>query len=82
MLKSANTCRLCYDSRMKKRSPSSKPRRAAKGTTLGRERFLKISEVEGIVLTPRMKKRVARFERMGLSAAERRRSIVRAYSKG
>jgi hypothetical protein len=67
---------------MKKRSSSSKPRRVTKGSTLGRDRFAKISEVEGIALTPQMKKRVAEFERMGLSAAERRRSIVRAYSKG
>lgn len=67
---------------MKKRGSPSKPRRVAKGPTLGRDRFVKISEVEGIVLTPRMKKRVAGFDRMGLSAGERRRSIIRAYSKG
>jgi hypothetical protein len=29
-----------------------------------------------------MKQRVAEFERMGLSAGERRRSIIRAHSKG
>lgn len=67
---------------MTKRSSPPKPRRAAKGPTLGRDRFAKISEVEGIALTPRMKQRVAEFERMGLSAGERRRSIIRAYSKG
>ena len=50
--------------------------------TLGRARFAKISAVEGIVLTPKMKERIADFERQGLSAEERRQSIVRAYRKG
>ena len=50
--------------------------------TLGRDRFAKISAVEGIVLTGVMKKRAAEFDRQGLSADERRRSIVRAYRKG
>jgi hypothetical protein len=67
---------------MEKQRSSVKPRRGAKGPTLGRDRFAKISEVEGIALTPRMKQRVAEFDRMGLSAGERRRSIIRAYSKG
>ena len=67
---------------MKNRRSPPQPRRAARGPTLGRDRFAKISEVEGIALTPGMKRRVAEFERMGLSAGERRRSIVRAYSKG
>jgi hypothetical protein len=67
---------------MKKRRSSLKSRRAAKGPTLGRDRFARISEVEGIALTSFMKERAAKFERMGLSAGERRRSIIRAYSKG
>jgi hypothetical protein len=50
--------------------------------TLGRERFAKISAVEGIELTPSMRKRAAEFDRSGIAAAERRRSIIRAYSKG
>jgi hypothetical protein len=66
---------------MKKRSSPSNPRRVAKRPTLGRDRFARISAVEGIVLTPRMKERVAEFDRMGLSATERRRAIIRAYSK-
>jgi len=49
---------------------------------LGRDRFTKISSVEGIVLTQKMKKRLAEFDRKGLSAEERRTSIVRAYRKG
>ncbi len=50
--------------------------------TLGRERFAKISAVEGIELTPRMKQRGAEFDRQGLSAEERRRGIIRAHRKG
>ena len=49
--------------------------------TIGRARFTKISAVEGIVLTPTMEKRIAEFERAGLSAKERRESIIRAYRK-
>jgi hypothetical protein len=66
---------------MKKRGSPPNPRRAAKKITIGRERFAKISEVEGIVITAGMKKRVADFDRKGLSAGERRRLIIRAYSK-
>lgn len=69
-----------YDSCMKKRISS--PGHTRRATlTLGRERFAKISAVEGIELTPRMKQRAAEFDRRGLSAEERRRSIVRAYRK-
>jgi hypothetical protein len=64
----------------KKRSPKTSSR-GAKTTTIGRARFAKISAVEGIVLTPGMEKRIADFERAGLSAKERRESIIRAYRK-
>ena len=56
--------------------------KAEASLTLGRDRFAKISAVEGIVLTAKMKQRIAEFERQGLSAEERRTSIVRAYRKG
>jgi len=49
---------------------------------LGHERFAKISAVEGIELTPTMRKRAADFDRRGMGAEERRRSIIQAYSKG
>ena len=49
---------------------------------LGRNRFSKISSVEGVVLTQEMKERITEFDRKGLSAEERRASIVRAYRKG
>jgi hypothetical protein len=68
---------------MKKRKPTPKVGRTAKaGMMLGRDRFTKISSVEGIVFTQKMKKRLAEFDRKGLSAEERRTSIVRAYRKG
>ncbi|MGE3148624.1 MAG: hypothetical protein AB7K04_06095 [Pseudorhodoplanes sp.] len=48
---------------------------------LGRDRFAKISAVEGLKLTPAMKKRIKEFDDAGLTAAERRREIIRAYRK-
>jgi hypothetical protein len=56
--------------------------KAQPGLTLGHERFAKISEVEGIVLTTTMKRRMVDFDRKGLSAEERRASIIRAHRKG
>ena len=50
--------------------------------TLGRDRFAKISAVEGIALTASMKRRVAEFDRRGLSAEERRQAIISVYRKG
>ncbi|MBR1270624.1 hypothetical protein JQ629_24420 [Bradyrhizobium sp. AUGA SZCCT0222] len=52
------------------------------GFVLGRDSFGKISAVEGIRLTPAMKKRAADAERKGLSAEEYRQTIVRSYRKG
>jgi hypothetical protein len=48
---------------------------------IGRERFAKISAVEGIKPTAAMKKRMAEFDRQGLTAAERRREIIKVYRK-
>ena len=68
---------------MKKRRMLSRRTRAAKaGMILGRERFAKISAVEGIELTSSMRERAAEFDRRGMAAEERRRSIIRAHSKG
>jgi hypothetical protein len=49
---------------------------------IGRERFAKISAVEGITPSAAMRKRVAQFDRLGLSAAERRHEIIKAHKKG
>jgi hypothetical protein len=48
---------------------------------IGRERFAKISAVESITPSAAMRKRVAQFDRLGLSAAERRREIIKAHKK-
>lgn len=69
----------------KKGSPkgSKVARSAATGAfTLGRQRFAKISEVEGIKLSGAMKQRAADLDRRGSSAEERRTTIIRAYRKG
>lgn len=50
--------------------------------TIGRQRFEKISSVEGISLSGAMKKRAADFDRVGSSAEERRTTIIRSYRKG
>ena len=72
-----------YDFYMKKSGSSSKRGyRPASGMVLGRRRFEKISAVEGVTFTREMKKRAAEFDREGLSAEERRESIIRAYRKG
>ena len=52
------------------------------GFVLGRDRFAKISAVEGIELSDAMKKRVRDADRKGLSAEARRAAIIRLHSKG
>ena len=50
--------------------------------TIGQERFAKISAVEGIILTKRMRSRIAEFDSKGMSAEKRRRTIIiRVYRK-
>jgi hypothetical protein len=66
----------------KKRSTSKKVSRKSKlDVMIGARRFAKISAVEGIVLTGEMRTRIAEFDRKGMSAEERRRSIMRVYRK-
>jgi hypothetical protein len=49
---------------------------------IGRERFAKISAVEGIELTDAMKKRADDKLAKGLSAEEYRRTIIGSHRKG
>ena len=49
---------------------------------LGSDRFAKISEVEGIRLTPAMKNRASEVQIKGLTAEEYRRTIIRSHQKG
>jgi hypothetical protein len=67
---------------MKKRGSAKNRRQPAMGKALGREWGDKISAVEGVKLSSAAKKRAAEFERLGLSPAERRKAITRAYRKG
>jgi hypothetical protein len=50
--------------------------KVAKRYVLGRSRFGKISEIEGIRLSTSMKRDFAEFDRKGMSAEERRRQII------
>jgi hypothetical protein len=64
----------------KTKQPDTKAKK--KGSfVIGRESFGKISAIEGIRLTPSMKKRAADADREGLSAEEYRQAIVRSYRK-
>lgn len=50
--------------------------------TLGRAAFAKISAVEGICLSADMEQRFRDFDRQGVTASDRRKSIVRMFDKG
>jgi hypothetical protein len=67
---------------MPTRTKSGAKKRISAKFIIGRERFTRISAVEGIKPTAAMKKRSERFEREGLSPAERRKEIIKAYRKG
>ncbi len=67
---------------MKKRGATSSSIRSSSGPTLGRERFAKISAVEGIELTREAEKRAADVDRRRLSPERRIQEIVAAYRKG
>ena len=65
---------------MARRSNKSSDKKGASAKfVLGRDRFAKISAVEGIALTPAMQERAREFDRLGLSPAERRREILKIY---
>jgi hypothetical protein len=67
---------------MPTRTKSGVNKRVPAKFVIGRERFTQISAVEGIKPTGAMKARSARFEREGLSPAERRKEIIKAHKKG
>jgi len=56
-------------------------KRTAKSFTLGRQGFAKISEVEGIRMSPTMAAEFHEFDRKGLSPEERRKIIAAKYGK-
>lgn len=51
------------------------------GFVLGRARFEKISEVEGIKTSAEMKRMFEEFDRLGLSHEERRAAILQKHKK-
>jgi hypothetical protein len=61
----------------KQKDTSGKSRKT--GFVVGAAAFAKISAVEGIRLSPAMKKRAADAANKGLSAEKTRRAIIRAY---
>ena len=69
-----------------KSKPSRKktpPKKAVvSGHVVGRTRFAKISEIEGITVSPAMIKRARTSAAKGLSAEETRKAIIRSYRKG
>jgi hypothetical protein len=50
------------------------------GFVVGRDRFAKISAVEGVELTPDMRAALEKFDREGLSHADRRRAIESRFA--
>jgi hypothetical protein len=64
-----------------KRAPPSLKEGSSSNFVLGGDRFAKISAVEGIKLTPAMKKRAKEFDARGLSSEERRKEILKLYRK-
>lgn len=63
-----------------KSSGKDRIKRSATGRfIIGRERFAKISAVEGIARTQAMKDRDKAFDRQGLTVEERRRELIRTY---
>jgi hypothetical protein len=59
--------------------PAHPARSRPAGFLLGRDRFARISAVEGVTLTEEMRATLDRFDREGLSAEERRRAILRRF---
>ena len=64
---------------MKTRDKNRNKESASGRFVLGRERFAKISAVEGISRTQAMKERDKEFDRQGLTVEERRRVLIRTY---
>jgi hypothetical protein len=67
---------------MNNRDSTPKRKSAVGSTTVGRERFSRISAVEGLALSRAAKKRAAEFDRLGLASEERIRRIVEVHRKG
>lgn len=61
---------------------SNLPKRVTTSTvTIGRRGFAKISEIEGIKLTPEAEEDFREFDRQGLSPTARRQALIRKYGR-
>jgi hypothetical protein len=58
-----------------------KSRRRSRAFVLGRDRFARISEIEGIRTTREQDEEFQRFDREGLSASDRRRILRAKYGR-
>ena len=67
---------------MKKRGSAKDRHQPTAGKVLGRAWGEKINAVEGVTLSRDARTRAAKFDRLGLSPAERRKAITDAYRKG
>ncbi len=67
---------------MKNRDSAAKRKQTTGSVTVGRDRFGKISAVEGLVLSRAAKKRAVDFDRLDLAPEERVRRIVEVHRKG
>jgi hypothetical protein len=77
----AKNRKICYAAPMPKQKRA-KGKGTKTGFVVGAAGFAKISAVEGIRLSPAMKKRAAEAGSKGLTAEETRRAIIRTYRKG
>ena len=65
---------------MAPKKPSSKKGNAS-GFVIGSARFRKISAIEGIVYSPKMKGSTAISKSKAITPEERRKTIIKAYRK-
>lgn len=67
--------------RMKQHAKLPRAPALARNIILGRVAFDKISAVEGIRLSPASERQFAEFDRLGLSAEERRRLLIEKHER-
>lgn len=70
----------CYNNSMTK-TLVTPHKTSAKGYTVGRSVFAKISAVEGIRLTPEMEAQFKSFDALSLSAEKRREALASTFGK-
>ncbi len=69
---------LCYDFHMTIRNKATK-KRTPKSLTLGRAAAAKLNAIEGITVSQETSRAFAEFDRLGLSAAQRRLRLMKQF---